>query len=350
MSKNSNKKVLVVATSRKTRGGITSVISAYESSSMWNEFNCRWIETHVDRCAVCKFIYFLKGLLTYIFVINSYDIIHIHTSEPPSAIRKCAFMAIAKLARKKTIVHFHSFSPDTTIKGKYSKLYKYLFSKADKVIALSKMWKDYINDTFNLGDKVQVIYNPCTAQVSEKEYPKLKQILYAGTLNKRKGYSDLIKAFARIADKYPEWKIVFAGNGEMEEATALVKDLGVDKQVEFLGWVSGEGKNKAFKESSVFCLPSHAEGFPMAVLDAWAYSLPVITTPVGGIPEFAIDGVNVLLFTPGDIVALSEKMEQIINDIKLRGKLIAQSSSLAKDLFSIEAVTREMIKVYDNIN
>lgn len=43
-----NPKVLVIATSRKTRGGITSVVKAYENSSLWNKFRCKWIETHRD--------------------------------------------------------------------------------------------------------------------------------------------------------------------------------------------------------------------------------------------------------------------------------------------------------------
>lgn len=342
-------KVLVVATSRKTRGGITSVVSAYERSDMWASNHCRWIETHVDRGVVWKFIYFLRSLVVYTFLLHSYDIIHIHTSEPPSAIRKCPFMALAKLAGKKTIVHFHSFSSDTTIRGKYGNVYKYLFGKADVVIALSKMWKENINNKFNLGDKVQVVYNPCASQPSYKDCPKQKHILYAGTLNKRKGYSDMIKAFARIADKYPEWKIVFAGNGEMDEATTLAKELGVESQTIFLGWVTGEDKNKAFEESSIFCLPSYAEGFPMAVLDAWAYALPVITTPVGGLPEFAENGKNVLLFEPGDTEELSKKMDLLIKDETLRRNIAKNSYILASDLFSVEAVSRKMAKIYTEL-
>lgn len=77
----------------------------------------------------------------------------------------------------------------------------------------------------------------------------------------------------------------------------------------FLGWVSGEAKDNAFKEAMIFCLPSYAEGFPMSVLDAWSYGLPVITTPVGGIPDVAQDGVNMLLFNPGDIDMLAKQMK-----------------------------------------
>lgn len=53
-------KVLVVATSRKTRGGITSVIKAHETGEQWKEFHCKWIETHIDKCIFLKLIIFYQ--------------------------------------------------------------------------------------------------------------------------------------------------------------------------------------------------------------------------------------------------------------------------------------------------
>lgn len=81
-------------------------------------------------------------------------------------------MSFAKLFGKKVIVHFHAFSPDTTINSKHKGVYKYLFGKADCVIVLSQLWKKYVNDAFDLGDKVRVVYNPCTSDVSDKTYQK----------------------------------------------------------------------------------------------------------------------------------------------------------------------------------
>lgn len=107
-------------------------------------------------------------------------------------------MWLAKLFGKKTIVHFHSFSPETTISGKFKNVYRYLFTNADVVIVLSELWKKYVNDTFGLGDKVRVVYNPCTVDIFTQKYDKRKQILYAGTVNARKGYRDMIKAFAKF--------------------------------------------------------------------------------------------------------------------------------------------------------
>lgn len=343
-------KVLVVATSRKTRGGITSVVKAYENSPLWNDFHCKWIETHRDGGAFTKIAYLLKGFAQFLMNVPFYDTIHIHTSEPPSALRKVLFMAVSKLLGKKVIVHFHSFSVDTTINGKYQNVYRYLFGKADVVLVLSKYWQDELCRTFEFKDnKVKVLYNPCTTEVSSKVYPKRKQILYAGTVNARKGYADMIKAFAQIADRYPDWSIVFAGNGEIEEGKALASRLSIAKQTVFLGWVRGEEKDKAFKEASIFCLPSYAEGFPMGVLDAWAYGLPVITTPVGGIPDIAIDGKNCLLFNSGDVDILAKQMDKMMSSEELRKLVASESNELAKGIFSVEKVIERLGNIYQNV-
>lgn len=345
-----NSKVLVIATSRKTRGGITSVVKAYENSPLWDKFHCKWIETHRDGGAFTKLSYLLKGFLQFLLCVPFYDIVHIHTSEPPSALRKVLFMAVSKLLGKKVIVHFHSFSVDTTIKSKYQNVYRYLFGKANVVLVLSKYWQDELCRTFRFKDnKVKVLYNPCTTEVSSKVYLKRKQILYAGTVNARKGYADMIKAFAQIADRYPDWSIVFAGNGEIEEGKALASRLSIAKQTVFLGWVRGEEKDKAFKEASIFCLPSYAEGFPMGVLDAWAYGLPVITTPVGGIPDIAIDGKNCLLFNPGDVDVLAKQMDKMMSSEELRKLVASESNELAKGIFSVEKVTERLGIFYQNI-
>ena len=342
-------KVLVIATSRKTRGGITSVIKAHETGEQWKEFHCKWIETHIDKGIMSKLFFFIKGWIQFMFNLPFCQIVHIHMSEPASAIRKCFFFPFAKVLGKKVIIHFHAFSPETTIRGKHERVYKYLFNNADKIIVLSQLWKGYVNDVFHLGNKVVVIYNPCTTEILKGNYPKKMQILYAGTVNARKGYADMIRAFAQIANKYSEWSIVFAGNGDVKQGKELAKNLGIEKQTIFLGWISGIEKDKAFKEASIFCLPSYAEGFPMAVLDAWAYGLPVITTPVGGIPDIAEDGKNLLLFTPGDVEQLARQFEQIIKNENLRNKITNESIRLAHTTFNQQVINKQIGDLYKEL-
>lgn len=342
-------KVLVVATSRKTRGGITAVIKAHEAGSQWSRFHCKWIPTHVDKSMLSKLMYLVRGLTEYLFLLPSADIVHIHTSEPPSAIRKLLFFFPAKWLKKKVVVHFHSFSPDTTINGPHSKLYQKLFCGADVVVVLSNYWKEMVDEKFHLGDRIKVIYNPCPTITYLQKYEKNRSILYAGTLDQRKGYADLVRAFSMVAPRHPDWMITLAGNGEIEQARSLAKELGIESQIELLGWVSGERKDKAFKQASVFCLPSYAEGFPMAILDAWAYGLPVITTPVGGVPDVAADGENMLLFNPGDIEMLARKLDLIIGNAELRDKLTKESLKLAKEKFYLNNITVQLAKLYDSV-
>jgi len=112
-----------------------------------------------------------------------------------------------------------------------------------------------------------------------------KTILYAGKVIRRKGYDTLLYGLSEIVSEFPDWKVVFAGNGEIDEGKRFVKELGLERQVEWLGCISGTTKETVFNQSSIYCLASSGEDFPIGVLDAWAYGIPCVVTPVGGIPE-----------------------------------------------------------------
>lgn len=339
-------KVLVVATSKKTRGGITAVLKLYEQSRMWQQYHCRWVGTHRDGGMARKFFYLVKGLSQYLVLLPFYDIVHFHLGMRPSAMRKYPLFKLAKLFGKKTVVHLHL---GTQIDEVWNANYQNMFEKSDCGILLSERLKSTVQDHIGNSSKLQVVYNPCPIITDTTTYRKQNQILFSGTLYEGKGYMDLINAFAKIAPQHPDWKIVLAGNGEVEQARATALKLGIEKQVELLGWVSGDAKHRAFCEAKALCLPSYAEGFPMAVLDAWAYGLPVITTPVGGIPDVAVDGENMLLFNPGDIESLATKLEMIITDEMLRNKLAVSSVKMAAERFNLNTITAKVAEIYESI-
>lgn len=344
-----NKHVLVVGPSKKTRGGITSVINAQKSTDIWQKWNCIWVETYIDGNNIMKIAYFAKGLLQFLLKVKNSSIIHIHYSGKISASRKSVFVFIAKIYNIPVISHYHAFSYEDTLYGSKKKLYQWMFKKSEAIIVLSEYWKNKVKEFTGGKSNVLVIYNPCQ-EIHVAHNKAENYILYAGTLNKRKGYLDLIKSFSKIEKKNQDWKLVLAGNGEIEKGKKYAKELGLENSVKFLGWISGAEKNSVFEKARIFCLPSYAEGFPMAILDAWAFGLPVITTPVGGLNDILVHQENSLIFQPGDIAALSENLDMMINDEYMRKKISEQSRIMANGIFSIGNISRKIDDLYATVS
>ncbi|WP_294453598.1 glycosyltransferase family 4 protein [uncultured Bacteroides sp.] len=348
------KKVLVIATSRKTRGGITSVVKAHETGEQWDKFHCKWIETHRDGSNIRKIYYFIKAYITYIFLLPFYDIVHIHVASYSSLRRKKYFLKIAKLLNKKTIAHFHPHKPEVIFEKSTQSEYIKFFKSVDKIIVLSPQWQRWLKEALNIEKNVLVIYNPCPViEPGKADYSK-KYILFAGTLYKRKGFDTLLKAFARIASKYPEWHVVLAGNPKSEKDKIIIKtlpkQLNIEKQVEFPGWINGNKKDLLFRNASIFCLASSAEGFPMAVLDAWAYGIPVVCTPAGGLPDIVENGKNALLFNYEDDITLAQQLDKLISDENLRNNISKESLKLAQTTFNIDNINKQIEELYKSLS
>ena len=341
-------KVLVIATSRKTRGGITSVVKAHETGEQWKKYHCRWIETHRDGNSIRKLWYLGTALVEYICLLPFYDIVHIHLATTQSAKRKKMFFYLAKWLSKKVILHFHPSNEKFLFEPMNSKLYRKLFSKADLVLVLSEQWRCWIKMALGLSNHIEVLYNPCPI-VNRRDDLRKNHILFAGTIISRKGYETLIRGFARIAQEHSDWKVIFAGNGEIANAMKIVECCGIQNQVEFLGWVTDKDKEKVFQEASVYCLASDGEGFPMGVLDAWAYGIPCVVTPVGGIPDIVVDGENGLVFSIGDVDGLANKLRMIISDRTLRKNIVLGQDKYVKGAVNINGINRKLEKIYTRL-
>lgn len=99
-------RVLVVATGRKTRGGITSVIKAHEVGSQWKKNHCVWVQTHRDGTFIVKLWYLCTAIIRFLVLAPFCDIVHIHFSECSSAKRKSFFLSIAKNIGQKSYFTF----------------------------------------------------------------------------------------------------------------------------------------------------------------------------------------------------------------------------------------------------
>lgn len=179
---------------------------------------------------------------------------------------------------------------------------------------------DYRKRFFLPGKKVSQIYNWLEDDVAcSSEYKKdAKQIISAGRFGKEKGFDQLIKAFAPVAKRHPDWSLTIFGDGEMMETVdSLVKEFSIENQVNLPGMCTDlKGQYKNF---SIYVLPSYREGFGLVLLDAKANRLPIISFDVvAGPREIIQDKVDGLLVPPEDIPALSNAMNFLIEHPEIR--------------------------------
>lgn len=340
-------RVLIIGTSKYTRGGITAVIKAQQQGEQWRQYHCKWIGYHVDRANWIKALFYIYAFILYCIHLPFYRIVHFQFSLTTDARRSYYFFKVAKWLGKKTIVHLHCGDQLPEI---WSPMYEELFTRCDLALVLSPSIKRKVEEYIGSCHRVEVLYNPCPTIDTITPFSKReKEILFAGTLNSNKGYSDLIKGFAKIAKKHPDWKVVFAGNGEVEKAKSLARSLGIESQCVFLGWVNGEQKDAAFRRASVLCLASYQEGFPMAVLDAWAYGVPVVTTPAGGLIDIINEGQNGLLFEAGNTDQLAVKLDKIISNSTLREQIARESKIMSKTTFNINNLNEKLGEMYSSL-
>ena len=132
-----------------------------------------------------------------------------------------------------------------------------------------------------------------------------RQILYLGRIHPKKGISELIQAWANVTSKKSNWQLLIAGwddGGHEQKLKSGVKELGVDDTIHFLGPVFGQEKAALLQSVDAYILPSHSEGLPMTVLEAWANELPVIMTEFCNLPDgFEHDAALKTFPNPADI-------------------------------------------------
>lgn len=318
-------KVLIVGDSRKMKGGIASVIKTMEQSYLWEKFECRWLECQVNASMVMKMLYLIRGILMSLYLIPQFQIIHFHTT-PGRGIRvQLPIFLYAYLWKRKIILHIHegySFKRSAN-----DRVFEFCCKRADAIVTLGNMWNQYIPTNDKL--RVHAIYNPAPP-VTFPVVPE-KYFLYAAYLEYvRKGFETLINGWKLIIQKHPEWKLVLCIAGEVEQAKEYLNAEHVEESVELMGWVDGERKKKIFSEAYGFLMTSISEGLPMSVLESLAAGIPVVTTPVGSLPEILTSKQDALVFDFNDAEGMAELVCELIEKQELRATLVKNGQLLAQ--------------------
>ena len=155
-----------------------------------------------------------------------------------------------------------------------------------------------------------------------------------------------MKAFSSISRKYPDWILVIAGTGELEEARKLCNEFGITGQVTIHNWLSRQQMDEMYEKAGIFCIASLKEGFPMSFLEAASYGVPVVSTPVGGLVDVLQDGENSMVFDFNNSKQLAQKLDVLIENEELRRTISMKLQDLVDTTFSEEAVSLQLDKLY----
>ena len=178
---------------------------------------------------------------------------------------------------------------------------------------------------------------------------KRKRLLFLGRIHPKKGLPALLRAWAEVGNAARDWELVIAGWSQgyhEQDLKRLIEELALGEVVRFVGPQFNGEKAATFSAADAFILPSLSEGLPMAVLEAWAYGLPVLMTSECNLPIGFESGAAVRI--GNDVAAIATGLRELMEMSKAERKIIGERGrKLAIDHFSWKKAATEIRAVYE---
>jgi glycosyltransferase involved in cell wall biosynthesis len=173
--------------------------------------------------------------------------------------------------------------------------------------------------------------------------------LYLARIEKEKGIFTTLDIFDRVRKVLPKVELVVAGDGSaLNEAIEYVKEKNIPN-VNFTGYLRGEQIQEVFRNATIYIFPTnYGEGMPNSVLEAMAFGLPVLTSPIGGIKDFFQDGVMGFLINPTDINTYVEKIIWLLTDDRQMSQISIYNYEFAKAHFYASEVCKKLEIEFEN--
>lgn len=184
--------------------------------------------------------------------------------------------------------------------------------------------------------------------------PRVPAILCVGTIGQRKGQGILARAFAQVAARHPDWKLILAGRKADTEITAQIESVRENSRlatrIEMIENLSDQAITGLMQTASIFAMPSLQEGLGLSLQEALWHGCPAVGSRVGGIPELIDHQQNGLLVAPGSEAELAAALEKLMTDEPFRQQLAsaARNSILAKGMTSQAMIVR-YLALYDAV-
>ncbi|UAB84821.1 glycosyltransferase family 4 protein [Zunongwangia sp. SCSIO 43204] len=263
-----------------------------------------------------------------------------------------------KLFRVKRVYHIHNKGVEKASRNRLKRsLYDYVF-KGSKVIILSKyLYQDiceYVSE-----ESLYICPNgipKINVKVLEKSKfsKKSVKILFLSNLIESKGVYILLKAMSELNNKNLDFSGIFVGGeGDVSEIRFLkiVKELGLDSKVSYLGKMYGDDKVKVFQSADIFAFPTYypMECFPLVLLEALQYKLPIVTTPEGGILDIVENGSNGYIVPQEDVCSLALALEKLIKNKNLRKKMGELGREKYTENYKLIKFEQNLLDVFQHI-
>ena len=260
------------------------------------------------------------------------DVIYVATSHNWPALLRDVPLALSMTGEGPPLVlHLHGSECDRLGEPRtwlFTSLSLWLMRHVSAVLVLSTEelceWRRFCPEgRFHL---VENPFVPAATRVPDSSHPNgpgggCATLLFAGRLVAEKGIFELLDALS-IVRRQRRCRLIVAGRGEAERETVRrVRLLGLGEDVSMLGYVTGDRLESAYQAADVFVLPSYREGFPLVVMEAMGYGLPIVTTPIRGCADHLAPDENALFVAPRDPEALARAIARLLDDEALRRRM-----------------------------
>jgi len=362
MKTGNDRTALFLVPSPSSKGGVANYYSIIRNNILIPfEYFYRGVKVQDSKFSRLTFLFsasfdyirFFRKLKT-----GRYPVVILNTSFGRTGLwRDWLFIKIIRKLQLKYVVFFRGIDEKVfeLVKRKYLLQFRETFLQADKIIVLAESLKEQLVDLGYNRDIIvettvidtDILSEVSPEQIAWKQNAALTNLLFLSRIEKSKGIYELVRAFLLLTEKYPGIKLRICGKGS--ETEKIKRMVAGNASIHFAGHVEGLNKIKEYSSGQLFLLPSYHEGLPNTVLEAMAFGLVVVTTPVGGIPGIFRDGVNGCLLKGLDAESIVTAVEHYIKDPEDRSKTAFVNFKYAKEKFSKDAVGARLSQIIGDV-
>ena len=332
--------IAMLGAAPETRGSIAAVVESYRANGLFNRWPIQYIATNGDGTPVHKTLLAAKAVRDFgVLLGEKWRVVtHVHAASGAGFWREAAFMGVAFAAGCPVVLHLHGNGFDRSI--------RWFLEQAAVVCVGCDASRKWVRSVARRAD-VLVVPPPVAITVPEVARPNL--VLFLGRLEAQKGVYDLLDAIARVRAAVPDLRLVCAGDGDRIGVAHYAERLGIADAVKFTGWVGPSGKRALLEHAAVFALPSYDEALPVSLIEAMSAGVPVVASPVGGIPEVVADGASGFLIAPGDKGALERALRRLLIERALAARMGAAARETARARYAPERALPVLEGLYESL-